>query len=101
MKRYYKKNYEFILDKESLFLLTENYYIDFSTFNIVKFDEIISKKYRFVYSLIPNISGLNRYCILKDKKGRAYTLVLYSFSRKCDEGSKVYDIIEERLSNLD
>ena len=90
----------FILDKESWFILTENYYIDLATLNIIKFDEIIYKKYRFGYSLIPNITGLNRYCILKDKIGTVYTLVLYSSSRKSDEGSKVYDIIEERLSNL-
>lgn len=105
---YLKENMELMLrelenptqDMNSYFILTKNYYIDLSTFNIVKFDEIVSKKYKFGVSYIPTIRGLNRYCILKDNKGREFTIILYSFSRFYAEDSKVYDIIENRLSKL-
>lgn len=105
---YLKENMELMLgeleepaqDLNSYFILTENYYIDLATFNIVKFDEIVSRKYKFGVSYIPTIRGLNRYCILKDNKGREFTIILYSFSRFYAEDSRVYDIIEERLSDL-
>ena len=93
------------------FILTQNYFIDLSTLNIIKFDDIVSKKYKFGNSFIPNLKKsfglyarrpgwLSRYCILTDNKGRKFKIILYSFARTYAEDSVVYDIIEERLSNL-
>lgn len=86
------------MNSQRKFLVTENFYIDFSRFVIVKFEDIESMKLKLSLAFVPISEkyGLRSFIEIMTKNSQKLKILNWSFNNHFPEDREIYDIFTKK-----